>query len=254
LQKKRIIGLFLIILTGCSVTKIRSDKVSFLSSDATEEKVIENLKKQNISSGGFYLSKVELKLFNQEGTEKFIGSVKYDSSGKFLISLKSLAGIEIARIMLTNDSVLMNDRINKKLYQGSSKYLMKKYGVYAAVIPLIFGDYIDEEHEDKVLGSCSEGKLELDGSVNGIKVKYVIDCKRAKIQKTYFGSSINKESIEITFSDFIGFEKGLVPGRISINDKGRNMKMEIGIKKIVSSWKGNSEFIPGKQYEIIQLQ
>ena len=57
---------------------------------------------------------------------------------KFLISIKSHTGIEVARIFLTGDSIMINDRINKKLYYGSTSYLKNKYGLTTAVFPVIW--------------------------------------------------------------------------------------------------------------------
>ena len=128
----------------------------------------------------FLFKKLKLKLFTDKSEQNLIGSIKFENPDKYLVSLKSKAGIEVARIFITSDTILINDRINKKQYYGSAKYLKKKFGITTSVLPLIFGDYINENVSDNVITNCSEGKSDIVGIIKNINISYVIDCKKGK--------------------------------------------------------------------------
>ena len=71
--------------------------------------------------------------------------LKFEYPDKYLISIKSRTGIEGARIYISEDTILFNDRINKKMYYGSSLYLKRKYGLTTNFLPLIFGDIVSRK-------------------------------------------------------------------------------------------------------------
>ena len=87
--------------------------------------VFESTKNQNITNNGFFIQKAEIEIVTGEGKEKYLASIKFEKPDKYLISVKSRTGIEGARIYISNDSILVNDRINKKLYSGNTFYLKR---------------------------------------------------------------------------------------------------------------------------------
>ena len=90
---------------------------------------------------------------------------------KYLVSIKSNTGIEIARIYLTEDSVMLNDRLNKKLYYGSASDLKKKYGLTTAILPVIIGDYVNDGKSDEESQNCIDGRLNIECSNKRYKNK-----------------------------------------------------------------------------------
>lgn len=246
--------LFLVILsTGCSVIRIEGNRNYGLSNEIIAERLFESIKKQNITTNSFFIQKAEIKISTQEGTEKVLGSIKFESPDKYLISIKSRAGIEAARIFISDDTILINDRINKKQYYGSPQYLKRKYGITASVLPVIFGDYITDNLSDNSQAKCLDGKLDMDCIAGGIKIKYVIDCKKGKTILAIPENGLNNGGIEIQYSDFFKKVDVITAGKIEIKDFQRMTRIEIKIQKIESPWNGNIEFIPGNKYEILQL-
>lgn len=246
--------LFLVILsTGCSVIRIGGNRNYELSNEIIAERLLENIKKQNITTNNFFIQKAEIEISSQEGTEKVLGSIKFKRPDKYLISIKSRAGIEGARIFISDDTILINDRINKKQYYGSPQYLKRKYGITASVLPVILGDYITDNFSDNSQAKCSDGKLDIDCIVGGIKIKYVIDCKKGKTILAIPENSLNNGGIEIQYSDFLKSGDIIIAGKIEIKDFQGMTTIKIKIQKIESPWNGNIEFIPGNKYEILQL-
>jgi hypothetical protein len=252
--RKVIFILFLIVLnTGCFVFRTRNSDKSGISEGPVDGSGVKNLVKYNLSQNSYFIQKAEVEIDTPEGTEKVLASVRYEFPHRYLISVKSRTGIEAARIYISDDTILVNDRINRKLYCGSERYLKKRYGMSIDLIPVIFGDYINQRTETIDPGECKGGMLKVEGVVAGTRVDYVIDCKRGKSVLTVPQGSYNSEEIRMQYGSFIRTNDFIVPGTIEIKYSGNNRSIIIRIKKIETPWAGKIEFIPGNNYEIVPL-
>jgi hypothetical protein len=251
--RKVIFILFLIIFSsGCYVTKITGNRNSDASNKLSDN-IFETIKEQNITNNSFFIQKAEIQVISQSGTEKLIGSIRFKNPDKYLISLRSRTGIEAARIYISDDTILVNDRINRKLYFGSSFYLFKKYGFKTTFLPLIFGDLIINKYTEANKERGTGDKLNIDCLVNGILIKYDIDYEKRKTTFTCLENSLNENGINISYENFKKSGDILLPGKIKINNLLKNTLIEIKIIKAELKWSGNIEFIPGKGYELIKL-
>lgn len=223
------------------------------SGDTNSENVIQRVIKQNVTSSGFFIQKAEIELITQNEKKKFLGSIKFEYPDKFLISLKSRTGIEGARIYINKDSIIVNDRINKKMYFGTALNLKRKFGLNQSVIPLIIGDMVVENRVNAGIGKCEDNRLKVDCNVRGVTTRYNIDCKRGKIDQVNLGNSNLKENININYSNFINLNSTLIPRIIDVENLQNNIKVRIKILKAEYPWNGDVRFVPGKGYEIIEI-
>lgn len=253
-MQKIVIILFIIICScGCSVTR-NSGKNNYSFSDINESsKLSERIKNNNLSNSSFFIEKADIHASGPEGDQKFLGSLKFELPDTYLISLRSISGFEVLRIYLTRDTLLINDRINKKLYYGRSQYLSEKYGIPVSILPLIFGDYLSTEIKDDLGLECKDGKVKLNSGINGIMIKYVIDCKKGKAISTSVVNSLNQESVKMNFTKFFGKETYMLPKSINIIGASRNLLISIRIVKAKLPFEGKIEFIPGSRYELVPL-
>jgi hypothetical protein len=253
LQKIAII-LFLCVLTGaCSVTRKAGKNTLPEFNDNASECVLEEVIKRNITSTSFFIQKIEIELITQSGKKKFLGSIKFKYPDKFLISLKSRTGIEGMRIFINRDSILINDRINKKMYFGKSLNIKRKFGIDQRVLPLIFGDMIVDNRFNAGTDKCVDNKLMFDWNLNEARVVYHIDCKRNKTEMIDLKSTSMKENIRINYSNFTGISGTLIPRIIEIEDLQNKIKIKIKMLKTEYPWNGDIRFVPGKGYEIIEI-
>lgn len=253
MQKINFIWLLIILTAGCSVFKNNIGSDYRLSNGLNDGRLIESIEKQNITANSFYIQTAELEIITESGSEKLLGSLKFESPDKYLISIKSRTGIEGVRIFLSRDTVLVNDRINKKVYYGSANKMNLKYGISFSEIPVILGDFIFDTAQDNIITNCIDGSMDIDTYLKGTKLKYVIDCPKGKLRETIIINDLNKAGIAILYSDYLKQSSGFMPGLIQMNDLQRKIKIKIRIRKMVSPWEGKIDFIPGKQYEILQL-
>lgn len=253
MRKINLILFLLIFSIGCSVVRNRESRNNNLSDSTDTDRLLESANNQNITRNDFFIQKAELKITTQDETEKLLATIKFKKPDLYLISIRSRAGIEVARIYLSGDTILINDRINKKQYYGSPEYLAGKYGVTVSVLPVILGDFIEDNMSGSNTEKCLDGKLDINSKVNGTGIKYIIDCKKRKSILAITENSLNIKKIEIRYSDFLKSGDVLFPGKIEIRDFQSNTNIEIKIHRIESPWNGDLEFIPGNKYEIIQL-
>lgn len=253
---RKVISILIIVLvtTGCSVSRKGTRHETLNIIPKGNESLYESILNQNITARSFYIERAEFRIKSGDEEKTGLGTVKFLMPDKFLIAIKNHAGIEVARIFLTGDSIMLNDRFGKKLYYGSASYLKKKYGVTTAELPVILGDYVNDEKLDSTKINCIDGNLDIDAMVSNLRIKYRINCENGKSISAIPDDNMRDSGIEIKYSEFFTVNNINIPGLIEISDNQNKTVIEIRIQKIVLPWEGTIEFIPGKQYEKIYLK
>jgi hypothetical protein len=250
LQKIGYILYLFIFLTGCSVVK----KKSVSENNIIEEPVsnlLEGVEKQNITNRNFFIQKAEIEVISDEYNQKFLASIKFNYPDSYLLSFKSKTGIEVARIFITEDTVLINDRFNKRLYFGKPENLKNKYGITYQLLPVILGDLIKSKGKSVDNIICTDNKADISCSLSGVKIDYVVDCKKMKVISASQEISLKTNYTDIKYENFVKAGNGLVPTKIRVDFN--ESVISVKIEKIESPWEGTIEFIPGSRYEIIEL-
>ena len=246
--------MFLVILSsGCSITRNVNKEDIILKEPILAKTIKGNVNNNNITKRGFIIQRADIEVTTKEERIKILGTLKFENPDKFLVSLKSNTGIEFVRIFISEDTLLINDRINKKLYCGSPEDLSLKYGLSAYALPLIIGDYLDDRINDKETVTVKDGKFSTECVFRGMNIRYNIDCKQNKTLSATMERSFNEGGIQIEYDNFVKKEGFVLPGRIKIFDLGKGATFEIRIKRIEFSWNGNIEFVPGKGYEMLRI-
>ncbi len=245
-----ILGTF---IPGCSVTRNVSKVITESSKKYVSENVVESVKEQNITNDSFFIQKAEIEILTQNGKEKFLANIKFEKPDKFLISLKSRSGIEGTRIYISNDTVLVNDRINKKFYFATSFYIEKKYRFSLNCLPLIFGDMVIEKNCEDIVEKCSGNKLNINCMVKGVTFNYNIDCEKRKALLVNQMINFVQQGIRIKYESFLYVGNILIPKMVELEDSQYNTTIKIKILKVEFPWNGSIKFVPGKGYELIQL-
>jgi len=253
LRKIAFILLTLLLLWSCSAARIGISSNSSTTGFKHTDNVLEDIQNLNISSKSFFIQKAEIELLTKESSEKFVANIRFEFPDKYLISLKSRTGIEGARVYINKDSILINDRINKKMYFGDSFYFKRKYGLNQSLLPLIFGDLLLDQKTGNRNSDCSGNKMDLESVVKGVLLKYVVDCQRRKVILVNQTGSSSSNGLEIKYEKFFKLENILIPGLVEVVENEFNTKIKIRISKIEYPWIGSVKFVAGKGYELIKL-
>jgi hypothetical protein len=239
------------LIAGCSVIKKANTSEYKVEKESQTNNILEDTENQNITTQSFFIQKAEIEFSSEGENQKLIASIKFVYPDKYLLSLRSKAGIEAGRIFVTADTVLINDRINKKLYFGKPYSLEHRYGISATLLPLVFGDFLRGKQREDSKNSCTDGRVDLNYVINGRKIIYEIDCNKKKVVLTKQEGFVKSSLDQIEFSAFIKEANVLMPSEIRIYFEKSTVK--IRILKIEVPWDGNIEFIPGNRYDLIEL-
>jgi hypothetical protein len=252
LQKIIFILAVLFVIPGCSL--LRRGSPSPNENINVNKRNPDIILRNNLSNQSFFLEKGEVSYKTDSVKENFLISLKLEYPDKYLISLRSKTGIEALRIFLTKDTLLINDRINKKLYYGKEKYLNSRFGVSLGMIPVLLGDLVLRSGWDNDQLICENSLSNIETSIRGQKLDYVIDCWNNKVLKVILENQNSERFIEIKFNKFKKKNKLSYPSVISIKNKKGNFEITIDILKIHSGLNDKIEFIPGRKFEQIELQ
>ncbi len=250
---KNVIFLFLFIASGCAVSKKKFSIV-----EGTPELRGTSLSKlviaSNITARDFDIVKAEIELFDNGSGRKLLGSLKYRAPGEYLISLRHRSGLEAARIFITADTVMVNDRISRNLYIGSSEYILNKFGIGTTLIPLIFGDYLISMKDAETVRDCRSGISEIQGYIGDREIWYFLDCKIGKVSSVTVSDRIGRDAVRLNFSEYRKSGNYFYPGKITLEDVGGMSRINIVIGSLEFRDSKKLEFIPGKNYEKIILK
>lgn len=247
---KPLILILLVLLTGCSTlrsgkTKTENNNSRFLD--------LKKIRAQNLSGGDFNITKAEIQISRGDEKQKLLASVKFKTPGAWLISLKNNIGIEVARAYLTADTLLINDRLEKKLFYGKAKVIEKKYGIPFNAIPVIFGDFIDGYIGGIDSTKCIAEKDTLNIKFEGLEIEYFISCRDNKIINSNL-SDLGNKVVQISYSRQNAVDNKKYPSRIKLVDTTDNYIVEINIRNIDFDSIERLDFIPGRGFENILLK
>jgi hypothetical protein len=239
------------VLSGCSAVK--TGKTRVINTSLISAGDIRETRKNNLSNDDFNVQRADVVLNANGNEQKFIASFKYKLPGIWLISIKSNTGIEAARVWITDDTVLINDRLHKKLYYGKSSILEEKYGIPVKAIPVLIGDFIETDRKIENSIDCREGIDDEVAQFKNFKVEYVISCRESKTLESKIVSP-NKNAVQISYSKTKKNNNRKYPTKIILKDPKENVVIEIKIRSIDFNNNEKIEFIPGKGYEKVLLK
>jgi hypothetical protein len=252
LSRLSLILTVVLVLTSCASLKKSGNNITW--DDRDPILYLHDIKARNLTNQDFNIQKAEIEINTSGEKQKLLGSLKYKAPGSYLLTIRSKTGIEAVRIFISEDTIMVKDRIRKRLYYGSPSYIFGKYGISASALPLLTGDYIDntERMEEKLL--CDEGTSKFEGNIENKKTIYVFDCKKGKLINSDFNLESDKGGIIFSFGNFQYLDNKTFPGIIGIEDYLKETVIKIKIEKIDFEPVDTIEFLAGNDYEKIMLK
>jgi hypothetical protein len=225
-----------------SENNMGSDKISI-------ERIIDSVKANNIEKENFFIEKASVLLIVNNRKTRLVFNTKYVKPDEFMFSIRNNAGIEGARVYISNDTLLINDRVKRKVICGKPKDFEKYSGIPYDFLRIMFGDIFisgkEEEHKYELI----DNKVILLQQFNGKKFNSVVDNHIGKVISASFLEENEKEWMTMSYSKHRETYKK-IPQVIEIKDFKREMTAKIKLEKIQIPWDGVIEFIPGKGYNI----
>jgi hypothetical protein len=249
-----ILIIFSVIVESCSVYRKSRETTSRTEKEVTSDRSIESVIRNNLSNSDFYIQKADINVIQDGISVRFTAGIKFKRPDSLLIFARSRTGIEAGRAFITKDTVIINDRINRKVLIGKPAVIGAKYGIDPSLIFVVLGDMIVEEKDRVRPMECAKGIFTNEFEVHDKKVEYTIDCDRKKTKQAYFEGDIKTGNITIGLSDIIESEMVRFPRRIEISDDLKSLNIIVEIKKIESPWTGKIGFVPGAGYKVVKIR
>lgn len=240
-----------ILISGCS--SLRRAEIVLINTGIKEVNTA-HIRQKNLTNKDFIIQNAEIQINVDDDSKSLTASLKYKTGGTYLLIIRSKAGIEAARFYFTRDTILINDRVNRKLYCASPGYLYRKYGISIEALPVLFGDYLSEDMPDNTSLICKNGLSELKTGIFEKEINYTIDCSIEKVKSAQLGNEREDGFILLSFDNFKKIDDTVFPVKIEMEDSFGKSVIRISIEKIDFSGFDKIDFIPGKDYEQVILK
>lgn len=254
---QKVISILLIIasaLTSCSTTRKAGRTAGALENEFISGNTLESVVRNNLSNQDFIIQKAEVNLIQDNISIRLIADIKFKKPDSLLITVRSRTGIEAGRAFITSDTLIIRDRINKKLLIGKPETLGKKYGIDPSLIFLILGDIVIEDKDRIKSIECMKGEFRKEFEVHGKNVEYIIDCQRRKLKQSYFKGNVDEGDLSIELSNVINSGKVIYPGRVELYNSLKSVGLIMEIRKIESPWAGKIGPLTSQGYKVIKIR
>lgn len=216
--------------------------------------IYERVKNENISEKNFNIRRVDIEFISGNNNEKLMANVKYRKPSEYLISIRTRTGIEGIRLFINEDTVIINDRINRRVLYGSMETVESKYGISTDMIKIISGDILKGFYIQGMDSDNMNSFLKFDGDLEGKKVSGRIDSVLGKIKEVDIEGSGIFEEWNLKYDDFTEVEGIIIPQKVVIENEVRGIVVRMNIKNVEFDDTEIPEFIPGSRYERIMIK
>lgn len=163
----------------------------------TEHKLLKQIESNRLNDSTLFAKRIEISFTDGENSDNFKASLKISRDSFMQISLTAPLGIEVARILLTQDSIKFVDVYHKKYFLADYDYFNQRYDVSLTydflqnIFTNTFSDFtlLDESN-------LRTKRYKLDRTEMGYKL-WTVDKKNAgkKLKKFYKQSGSERDEI-----------------------------------------------------------
>lgn len=192
--------LFWLLLVSVLMFSCRTAKQVVTEKDIplmTEHKLLKQIESNRLNDSTLFAKRIEISFTDGENSDNFKASLKISRDSFMQISLTAPLGIEVARILLTQDSIKFVDVYHKKYFLADYDYFNQRYDVSLTydflqnIFTNTFSDFtlLDESN-------LRTKRYKLDRTEMGYKL-WTVDKKNAgkKLKKFYKQSGSERDEI-----------------------------------------------------------
>jgi len=180
-QTQLLFALSLVVLiSACSKSKLISRKDLKIKKT---EYLLEQIDEHKLNFDTFS-AKAEIKLNRSGKKQSFKSTIRLKKDSAIWMSITPLLGFEVARVLITRDTVKIINRLEKNYFIGDYLYINKRFNLkfnFDQFQAILLGNPIDFESDDKILFSLDDDRYYL-GDLRKRKIKKA-DEKPQKIER-----------------------------------------------------------------------
>ncbi len=224
-------------------------RTDFKSSKVLSEKLVEN--EFNYT---WLTSKFDAEAIVDGKSTAFNVSVRAKKDSALWMSISPALGIEVARLLATQDSVKFIDRLNSKYFKGDYNYISQLLHTeldFDMLQSLLLGNSVSFDHEEEKLKSMVDNKRYLLSTIRKRKLRKVLnensdlrgkkeliqsiwlEPESYKISRIYIEDFNTNRTFDANYSDFKSVDSLSVPFKLVFDIKAeKNLNIKIDYSKI----------------------
>lgn len=193
----------------------------------TENKLLKNIDVNGLEYNTLFAKRIDVSLKNKKESTNFKASLKIKRDDFIQVSVTAPLGIEVARVLITPDSIKFADIYHKKYFIEGYNYFSEKYDVrvnYDCIQQILTNTFFDIEDCG---GSVKPKKYKLDKTSQGYELSSVQEkALSRKIKKLYKKKRKNKDFVLILQKIMIDSEL-FRPLKLSVEDVDEDMGVSV---------------------------
>ena len=240
-RKKVVVTLIaaLLLFGGCSVFRKGSGTDKSHPDSLKSAILYRDLLDNNITPEGFYIRKARVEANFGGVRERFTTNVRVSQSGEFLASIRSFAGLEVARVYANPEEVVVLDRLGRTANLYTWTKLRDEFGLTYELLPLLFGDVPEIRNGERRRLDC--------GTMSGLETGWAFmdirpDCELLKANTLVLSHKATGGEVMLVASDFQSTGDKVYPGLVEVSEKGGSFHVKLVIEAIEVPWKGIIDF------------
>lgn len=236
----------------------------------SSESLIDSLYKYSFNAATMS-AKADVVVSDSADKKEFNASMRLQRDTAIWISINAILGVEVARVLITPDSVFVMDRLNKKFVREDYKYLnqvLKLKVDFNTIQNIMTGNFFQYRNENKFHSVYVEDKWFILSTLNKRKLKRSLEDKdpnKPIVQDLYINPGTFRISqLQITdeklnkhlttdYTEFESTQAGLLPQLINTQvSADKKMAIEIRYTKVTVNLPLEMPFNIPQSYEPMQ--
>ncbi|MBL1232237.1 MAG: DUF4292 domain-containing protein [Vicingaceae bacterium] len=237
-KSNRLVYIFLLVLISLFACKSRQKTVTTdfgRIKHISDKNLIDSLEKNEFQFN-VLSAKASIKVVDDKETS-FKAHIRVKKDSAIWVSITPLLGIEMARVLITKDSVMFLNRIDKQYFVGTFDYINNKFGTdldYQMLEAVIVGNSIEFEKEEKdiitnvdkkkhayYISTEKKRKVRKDLKKDKNKLKELTQAiwlspENFKIIELVLSTPKSDHSLVSKYSDFMELENNSFPQKIDV--------------------------------------
>ncbi|HEY9082137.1 MAG TPA: DUF4292 domain-containing protein [Vicingaceae bacterium] len=237
-KSNRLVYIFLLVLISLFACKSRQKTVTTdfgRIKHISDKNLIDSLEKNEFQFN-VLSAKASVKFIDDKETS-FKAHIRVKKDSAIWVSITPLLGIEMARVLITKDSVMFLNRIDKQYFVGTFDYINNKFGTdldYQMLEAVIVGNSIEFEKEEKdiianvdkkkhayYISTEKKRKVRKDLKKDKNKLKELTQAiwlspETFKIIELVLSTPKSDHSLVSKYSDFMELENNSFPQKIDV--------------------------------------
>ncbi|WP_295800101.1 DUF4292 domain-containing protein [Mucilaginibacter sp.] len=212
------------------VVKRVADTTAAVKPVDTRAAKLELIKSKQTSFNTF-TGKAKTKLDINGNTNDVTLNIRIQRDKKIWVSITAIAGIEVARAMITPDSLLLINKLQSLYLRKPFSYVNKYAGEqvnYRTLESLLIGNAIPELLTENAEFKTDSGNTTISGNLSEVLYKLMLGPDM-KATQTNLSNQNARQTLQVTNSAFIQATNKIMPSQIDIASVVKDKKIQVNL-------------------------